>query len=84
MTNLVSSRILDYLDGGIASSSRIDGLGKGVGEYLRSKHVDIPVQFLERHVESEQRNGYTNGSTNGHSKGGMNGHGHTNGVKIFG
>lgn len=82
MTNSVSSRILDYLDGGIASSSRIDGLGKGVGEYLRSKHVDIPVRFLERHAESEQRNGHSNGVANGHSKGGVNGH--TNGVKIFG
>ncbi|KAH8694196.1 hypothetical protein BGW36DRAFT_399327 [Talaromyces proteolyticus] len=40
--------ILDFLDGGIASSSRIDGLGKGVGEYLRSRVVDIPVKFLER------------------------------------
>ncbi|THW28376.1 DUF1446-domain-containing protein [Aureobasidium pullulans] len=41
-------RIMDFLDGGIASSSRIDGLGKGVGEYLRSKHVDIPIRFLQR------------------------------------
>jgi hypothetical protein len=42
------SRVLDFLDGGIASSSRIDGLGKGVAEYLRSKVVDIPEQFLAR------------------------------------
>jgi hypothetical protein len=41
-------RVLDFLDGGIASSSRIDGLGKGVGEYLRSRIVDVPVKFLER------------------------------------
>jgi hypothetical protein len=39
---------MDFLDGGIASSARIDGLGKGVGEYLRSKHVDVPVIFLEK------------------------------------
>ncbi|KAF2177074.1 DUF1446-domain-containing protein [Zopfia rhizophila CBS 207.26] len=44
----VHFRILDFLDGGIASSSRIDGLGKGIGEYLRSKEVDIPTKFLER------------------------------------
>ncbi|CAG5184826.1 uncharacterized protein ALTATR162_LOCUS11101 [Alternaria atra] len=41
-------RVLDFLDGGIASSSRIDGLGKGIGEYLRSKVVDIPIRFLQR------------------------------------
>ncbi|KAJ5207898.1 hypothetical protein N7449_002277 [Penicillium cf. viridicatum] len=44
----VHFRVLDFLDGGIASSSRIDGLGKGVGEYLRSKVVPIPVRFLDR------------------------------------
>ncbi|KAK3078524.1 hypothetical protein LTS18_007290 [Coniosporium uncinatum] len=40
--------ILDFLDGGIASSSRVDGLGKDIGEYLRSKEVDIPVKSLSR------------------------------------
>ncbi|THW88659.1 DUF1446-domain-containing protein [Aureobasidium pullulans] len=44
----VHFRIMDFLDGGIASSARIDGLGKGVGEYLRSKHVGIPIKFLQR------------------------------------
>ncbi|GFF58722.1 hypothetical protein IFM46972_11187 [Aspergillus udagawae] len=44
----VHFRVLDFLDGGIASSSRIDGLGKGVGEYLRSRVVPIPVKFLQR------------------------------------
>ncbi|KAE8340532.1 hypothetical protein BDV24DRAFT_151888 [Aspergillus arachidicola] len=49
-TNLlaVHFRVLDFLDGGIASSSRIDGLGKGIGEYLRSRVVDVPKKFLER------------------------------------
>ncbi|UKZ84328.1 uncharacterized protein TrAFT101_000241 [Trichoderma asperellum] len=46
--NAVHFRILDNLNGGIASSDRIDGLGKGVAEYLRSKYVDIPKIFLER------------------------------------
>ncbi|KAF2096430.1 DUF1446-domain-containing protein [Rhizodiscina lignyota] len=44
----VHFRVLDFLDGGIASSARIDGLGKGIGEYLRSREVDVPVRFLER------------------------------------
>ncbi|KAH6974572.1 hypothetical protein BKA56DRAFT_634441 [Ilyonectria sp. MPI-CAGE-AT-0026] len=44
----VHFRILDNLSGGIASSERIDGLGKGIGEYLRSRFVDMPVKFLER------------------------------------
>jgi len=43
-----NSRILDFLDGGISSSARIDGLGKGVGEYLRSRHVDVPQSFIDR------------------------------------
>ncbi|KAL3441780.1 hypothetical protein BJX65DRAFT_288063 [Aspergillus insuetus] len=44
----VHFRVLDFLGGGIASSSRIDGLGKGIGEYLRSRVVDVPTKFLER------------------------------------
>lgn len=42
------SRIMDNLNGGIASSDRIDGLGKGIAEYLRSKYVDVPKRFLAR------------------------------------
>lgn len=44
----VHFRVLDFLDGGIASSSRIDGLGKGIAEYLRSREVDVPVKFLAK------------------------------------
>lgn len=44
----VHFRVLDFLDGGIASSSRIYGLGKGVAEYLRSREADVPVKFLAR------------------------------------
>lgn len=44
----VHFRILDFLDGGIASSSRVDGLGKGIGEFLRSRIVEIPERFLGR------------------------------------
>lgn len=48
LTFYANSRILDNLNGGIASSDRIDGLGKGVAEYLRSKYVDVPKIFLEK------------------------------------
>jgi hypothetical protein len=44
----VHFRVLDFLGGGIASSSRIDGLGKVVGEFLRSRVVLLPDRFLER------------------------------------
>ncbi|PSN68625.1 DUF1446-domain-containing protein [Corynespora cassiicola Philippines] len=38
----------DHLDRGVASSSTYDVLGKNMAEYLRSKWVDVPNQFLER------------------------------------
>lgn len=46
----VHYRFLDYLGGGAASSNRIDMLGKGVAEYLRSKFVDVPVKFLDEPI----------------------------------
>ncbi|KAI6781492.1 uncharacterized protein J7T54_001454 [Emericellopsis cladophorae] len=46
--NAVHFRIMDNLHGGIASSDRIDGLGKGIAEYLRSRYIDVPKRFLER------------------------------------
>ncbi|KIW25058.1 uncharacterized protein PV07_10730 [Cladophialophora immunda] len=46
--NAVHFRVLDNLNGGIASSDRIDGLGKGVAEFLRSRHAEIPTRFLQR------------------------------------
>ncbi|GAB7352399.1 hypothetical protein MBLNU459_g2828t2 [Dothideomycetes sp. NU459] len=42
----VHFRLLDFLGGGAASSTRIDMLGKGVAEYVRSKFVDVPAKFL--------------------------------------
>jgi hypothetical protein len=45
---ILHSRVLDFLDGGIASSARVDGLGKGIGEFLRSRVVDVPTKFLGR------------------------------------
>ncbi|KAK6227381.1 hypothetical protein QIS74_00936 [Colletotrichum tabaci] len=38
----------DHLDRGVGANSTYDFLGKNVAEYLRSKHVEIPVKFLER------------------------------------
>lgn len=32
---------------GVAASSRLDPQAKALGEWLRSRHVDIPVEFLE-------------------------------------
>jgi hypothetical protein len=46
----VHFRLLDFLGGGAASSTRIDMLGKGVAEYLRSKVVDIPSKFLSNPI----------------------------------
>ncbi|KAH8885933.1 duf1446 domain-containing protein [Thozetella sp. PMI_491] len=46
----VHFRFLDFLGGGAASSNRIDMLGKGVAEYLRSKTVDVPAKFLSNPI----------------------------------
>ncbi|KAE8381542.1 DUF1446-domain-containing protein [Aspergillus bertholletiae] len=40
--------LYNHLDRGVGCTSTLDFLGKNVGEYLRSKHVDIPISFLER------------------------------------
>ncbi|KAJ5952821.1 uncharacterized protein N7479_011234 [Penicillium vulpinum] len=40
--------LYDHLDRGVSCTKTLDFLGKNVGEYLRSKFVDIPVAFLER------------------------------------
>ncbi|MER5388133.1 acyclic terpene utilization AtuA family protein [Saccharopolyspora sp. NPDC002686] len=39
--------IVGLLGAGVASSSRPDPQAKGLGEYLRSRHVDIPTELLE-------------------------------------
>jgi hypothetical protein len=31
---------------GVASSTRFDPQAKGLGEYLRSRHVDVPLHLL--------------------------------------
>lgn len=40
--------VRDHLDRGFNSTSSLDALGKNMCEYLRSKWVDIPDQFLAR------------------------------------
>ncbi|KAH6989822.1 hypothetical protein BKA56DRAFT_477085 [Ilyonectria sp. MPI-CAGE-AT-0026] len=50
MSNIrcVHFRIKGILEGGISSTPRLDGLAKSVGEFIRARHVNMPVQFLER------------------------------------
>ncbi|EON61256.1 hypothetical protein W97_00469 [Coniosporium apollinis CBS 100218] len=38
----------DHLDRGVSCSSSYDFLGKNVAEFLRARHVDLPVRFLDR------------------------------------
>ncbi|KAH7380872.1 hypothetical protein BKA64DRAFT_697857 [Cadophora sp. MPI-SDFR-AT-0126] len=38
----------DHLDRGVSCSSTYDFLAKNVAEFLRSRHVDLPKQFLNR------------------------------------
>ncbi len=38
--------VVGLLDEGVASSTRPDPQAKGLGEYLRSRVVDIPVELV--------------------------------------
>jgi hypothetical protein len=38
----------DHLDRGVSCSSSYDFLAKNVAEYLRARHVEIPVKFLAK------------------------------------
>jgi hypothetical protein len=38
--------VVGLLDLGVAASTRPDPQAKGLGEYLRSGHVDIPARLL--------------------------------------
>lgn len=40
--------LLDHLDRGVSCSTSVDFLGKNVAEYLRARHVEIPIKFLSR------------------------------------
>ena len=39
--------IVGLLEEGVAASTRMDGQAKGLGEWLRSRHVDIPAALLD-------------------------------------
>jgi hypothetical protein len=49
MANIKAVHFLlkDHLDRGYNSGSKLDTLAKNLGEYLRSKYVDVPVKFIE-------------------------------------
>jgi hypothetical protein len=38
--------VYGLLEEGVAASTRMDAQAKGFGEYLRAKHVDVPVSLL--------------------------------------
>lgn len=38
----------NLLDRGVSSTSSVDFLGKNCAEFLRSRHVDVPLRFLNR------------------------------------
>jgi hypothetical protein len=38
--------VYGLLEEGVAASTRMDAQAKGLGEYLRAKHVDVPVSLL--------------------------------------
>ncbi len=43
--------VVGLLGEGVASSTRPDPQAKGLGEYLRSRMVDIPIDLLEYHTD---------------------------------
>jgi hypothetical protein len=45
--NALNFVVIGLLGEGVASSTRPDPQAKGLGEYLRSRHADIPVALLE-------------------------------------
>lgn len=40
--------VKNILDGGISSTWKLDGLAKSFGEFVRARHVEVPVHFLSR------------------------------------
>jgi hypothetical protein len=46
--NALNFVIVGLLGEGVASSTRPDPQAKGLGEYLRSRYVEIPVQLIQR------------------------------------
>ncbi|KAH6643289.1 hypothetical protein BKA67DRAFT_665109 [Truncatella angustata] len=52
MIRAVHFVVYGALGRGVSSSSRLDSLGKGFAEFLRSVHVPVPVRFVKQHVAS--------------------------------
>ena len=46
-------QIPGLLGQGVAAGTRFDPQAKAVGEWLRSRFVDVPVELLERHPSGE-------------------------------
>lgn len=44
------------LQEGVSSSSLVDGFGKSFGEFIRARHVDLPVDLLAREQERRKDN----------------------------
>ena len=53
--NALNFVITGLLGEGVASSARPDPQAKGLGEYLRSRHVDIPAGLAGRHPPGDSR-----------------------------
>ena len=53
--NALNFVITGLLGEGVASSARPDPQAKGLGEYLRSRHVDIPAGLAGRHPPGDRR-----------------------------
>ena len=53
--NALNFVIIGLLGEGVASSARPDPQAKGLGEYLRSRHVDIPAGLAGRHPPGDSR-----------------------------
>lgn len=50
--NALNFVVVGILGAGVASSARPDPQAKGLGEYLRSRHVDVPVVLLEEETRA--------------------------------
>lgn len=46
--------IRGFLQEGVSSSSILDGFGKSIGEFLRARVVDLPIELVEREDKRRQ------------------------------
>lgn len=52
--NAVNIVVQDILGQGVAHGARFDPQGKGLGEWLRSRHVDIPTALLDESTDDSE------------------------------